>query len=237
MIHLHRQGNGRPLVFFHGWGFDGRIWEVLTPHLADDFEMIMVDLPGFGQSASMEWDAFKAQLLTQLPERFAVVGWSLGGLFATRLAFEAGDRVTHLMNVTSSPKFIGTEGWSGVSEALLHTFYQNVIADPKQSITDFIALQARTTAIDPHHVPEPAEEALLSGLSMLQEWDLRPSLHKLKQPVAYVFGRLDPITPVAVMSDLQRLHPQFKYVLFHRAAHMPFLSHPEDFVQELRDFL
>ncbi len=47
-IHITKYGNKHPLVFFHGWGFDSQVWLSLVPLLEDKYELILVDLPGFG---------------------------------------------------------------------------------------------------------------------------------------------------------------------------------------------
>ena len=46
-------GQGKPIVFFHGWGFDHQIWLPLVPLLNNKYQLILVDLPGFGQTPMM----------------------------------------------------------------------------------------------------------------------------------------------------------------------------------------
>lgn len=46
-----RRGAGEPLVLVHGIGSQWRIWEPVIDALAADFEVIAIDLPGFGHSA------------------------------------------------------------------------------------------------------------------------------------------------------------------------------------------
>ncbi len=65
------KGQGYPLVLFHGWGFDHRIWADLAPLLSACYTVYLVDLPGFGQTNFMEWAEFKHVLLMQLPAEFA----------------------------------------------------------------------------------------------------------------------------------------------------------------------
>ncbi len=103
-IHFNTYGNGKALVFFHGWGFDSQIWQPLIPFLKDYYRLIFVDLPGFGHTPKMDWEFFKKSLLIQLPNQFALAGWSMGGLFSMRLAIEEPDRVVNLLNICSSPR-------------------------------------------------------------------------------------------------------------------------------------
>jgi pimeloyl-ACP methyl ester carboxylesterase len=48
-----RTGAGAPLVLLHGIGSSRRAWEPVIPALAGHFDVIAVDLPGFGDSAPL----------------------------------------------------------------------------------------------------------------------------------------------------------------------------------------
>lgn len=236
-IHLTKYGRGYPLVFFHGWGFDSSVWRHLQPFLAHDFELIFVDLPGFGASANSGWCDFKEELLLILPRHFALVGWSLGGLFATRLAIEEPQRVEYLYNITSSPCFLAKESWPGVQPDVFQGFFNNLSLNPKETLENFVRLQAQSNTFEVNEKYLPSPEALWEGLNILKSWDFREHLHQMSQPVCYLFGRLDPITPVQVMETMREAYPDFRYVLFRKSAHMPFMSHPIEFVKELKEFI
>lgn len=63
-IHLDKYGQGMPLVLFHGWGFDSQIWQPIIPYLKPKYQIILVDLPGFGLTPMMDWESFKRICLT-----------------------------------------------------------------------------------------------------------------------------------------------------------------------------
>jgi pimeloyl-[acyl-carrier protein] methyl ester esterase len=199
----------------------------------------LVDLPGFGLSPYMTWDSFKEMLLQQLPEQFALVGWSMGGMFATRLAIETPHRVTHLINVASSPRFIQDAHWPGVDQHIFNLFYQQINDHPSQTLEQFIALQLQGQAGHSHILNPQVTNltGLHGGLDVLIHWDLRDALTTLQLPALYMFGRLDSITSRRTMAIMQTLYPQFDYVMFPKAAHVPFLSHPAEFITTLRGFL
>lgn len=234
-IHVSVSGKGKPLVLLHGWGFDSQIWQPVLQDLERDFRLYRIDLPGFGKSALMDWTDFKKQILATLPEHFALAGWSLGGLFAMRLASEAPERVSHLMGIATSPCFVEEETWAGIKMSVLEGFHASLARDPEETLLHFQRLQKYT----PFYIPEnkASREALAQGLSMLQDWDLRLPLDHFKNPAAFIFGRLDAITPFAVLEAMLKRYPHFQYALFRKSAHMPFLSETPLFLQTLRTWL
>jgi len=236
-IHLTSYGQGTPVVFFHGWGFDQQIWMPLIADLSMSYRIFLVDLPGFGFTPIMDWDAFKAQLLGELPQHFAVVGWSLGGLYAQRLAFEEAKRVSALMSIASSPRFIEDPTWPAVSKKVFTQFYDNLSQDIEGTLKDFLSLQLNKNQISLHLGKIPSQAGLEAGLKVLDEWDLRDQLKNFTNPACFLFGRLDPITPARLMNTMKMVYPHFNYVLFKRSAHMPFLSHKDLFIDELRRFI
>ncbi len=231
-------GKGYPLVLFHGWGFDSKIWSSLLPQLSEQYQLYLVDLPGFGVTSPMGWSVFKEKILAVLPGAFALAGWSMGGLYATRLAIEAPEHVTHLMNIASSPRFLRDVHWPGIEAAVIEAFYHSLVLHPQQTLSEFMQLQLQGQTIPPTAVGGcPSLIGLQEGLQLLLHWDLRPSLTMLLMPVCYLFGRLDTIVSRTTMMAMQKCYPHFQYLLFEQSAHAPFLSHPRAFLMALEDFL
>ena len=52
-IALHRRGSGQPLVLLHALGLSSHTWAPVVPGFAERFEVITVDLPGFGASPAL----------------------------------------------------------------------------------------------------------------------------------------------------------------------------------------
>ena len=134
-IHLTSYGQGIPLVFFHGWGFDSQIWLPLVPELKAFYHVILVDLPGFGLTSMMDWFEFKTKLLASLPHQFALVGWSMGGLYSMRLALEEPERVNYLLNIATSPRFLSDNLWPGLSKEVLFNFYNKLLANTDDALS------------------------------------------------------------------------------------------------------
>jgi len=96
MLTCTRAGAGAPLVLLHGIGSSRHAWDPVIPALARRFDVIAVDLPGFGDSGPLPpgaeprpaaLAAAVAGLLDDLGITFPhVAGNSLGGWVALELA-------------------------------------------------------------------------------------------------------------------------------------------------------
>ncbi len=242
-IRMQTWGAGqKTLVLFHGWGFDSHIWLAFIPLLQrinPATQIIAVDLPGFGGTPCLGWRVFKEELLQRLPAKSTVLGWSLGGLFATRLTIEAPDRVKQLINIATSPYFIRDAVWPGVVRQQLDAFFDQFQKNPEQTRTQFVAsqmgmLKSKTLSLSSSECADiKGDNGLLQGLEVLQQWDLRQDLYSINVPTSYIFGRLDTIVPHRVRSIMQNQYPTFDYHLLDHAAHIPFLSHPEELLTVL----
>ncbi|MBO0853393.1 MAG: alpha/beta hydrolase [Nocardia sp.] len=88
----HRVGTGEPLVLIHGVGSRWQVWEPIIETLSEVYEVIAIDLPGFGESEPLPHttvdtltDAVHA-FIDQLDlERPHIAGNSMGGLIALNL--------------------------------------------------------------------------------------------------------------------------------------------------------
>jgi pimeloyl-ACP methyl ester carboxylesterase len=54
MLCYRLTGNGTPLLLIHGWGVTYAIWQNLAPLLTPYFQLIMIELPGIGDSPEVD---------------------------------------------------------------------------------------------------------------------------------------------------------------------------------------
>jgi len=244
------KGEGKcHLVLLHGWGLNAQVWDCITAELAPHFTLHLVDLPGYGRSSG-----FGAQSLAQMtdavlaraPETAIWLGWSLGGLVASQAALSAPQRVQALVTVASSPCFCAGEEWPGIKPEVLSGFQRQLSEDFQRTVERFLALQTlgtETARADARKLksavlalPMPGEIVLNGGLEILKTADLRAPLASLTLPFLRLYGRLDGLVPRKVVALLDEAWPASRSVIFPKAAHAPFISHPADFCQALLDF-
>lgn len=61
-IHTVRRGSGKPVLLLHGLGSSWRNWDPILDRLSSEREVILIDLPGFGQSPPFAGEVTMATL-------------------------------------------------------------------------------------------------------------------------------------------------------------------------------
>jgi len=251
-LHIEVQGCGPDLVLLHGWSFSHVVWLDLAEALADKFTLHLVDLPGHGQSdlpaAGFTLEAVTAMLAQQLPVKAMYLGWSLGGQIALNLALNHPERVEKLILVASNAQFVKSADWpDAMDPAVLVGFAENLEQDWQATLQRFLALQARggdnardtikllRSRLEGQGAPQMA--ALRGGLEILRSASLLPRLAELRCPSLLFSGRLDALVPKGAGPAMQVRIPGAQHVQFEHAAHAPFLSHPQEFLQVVQSFL
>lgn len=240
-------GQGRPLVLLHGWGMNSHVWQPLLPVLVQHASVTCIDLPGHGANSHLPLGTLQTaieQLTPHIPQDAIIMGWSLGGLIAQGLAHALPERVAGLVMVASTPKFVAEGGWPhGVSPDLLALFGRSLQTDYLGTVKRFFALQFLSTKTDTKVVNELRETimqhpasiaALEDGLNILGTADF--SQMPVKQPTLWMLGKLDKLIPVSLADALPGMGYQH-VALLDSAAHVPFVTHPEVFMQHVRAFL
>ena len=100
MLSYRIEGDGPPLLMIHGFGISFNIWQNLAPLLKEYFSLIMIELPGIGNSPAVqgdylelcasEIDKLRAKLKIQ---RWRVLSYSSGTRVGERYILQYPDRV------------------------------------------------------------------------------------------------------------------------------------------------
>ena len=237
------------LVLLHGWGLNAEVWRYTAERLAPHFRLHLVDLPGYGRSEGfgpMSLEEMADTVLAAAPQKAVWLGWSLGGLVASQIALSAPERVEKLITVASSPCFAAHDEWPGIKSEVLHGFQHQLSEDFQRTVERFLALQtlgsdsARQDARMLKSVvlsqPMPSVEVLNGGLEILRQVDLRHALCQLSVPMLRIYGALDGLVPRKIVPLLDVLWPETESHIIEKSAHAPFISHPEAFCEQIKQF-
>ena len=245
------RGTGADLVLLHGWGLHSGIWGGIVDDLARRWRVTCIDLPGHGRSPLTEGrdlDAFAGQVAAAAPPCAMWLGWSLGGMVAMRIAAAQPERVERLALVAANPRFVQGDDWPyGVAPEVLAQFSQNLEQDYRGTLLRFLALEAmggdrskeelRLLRQGVFERGEPRPEALRTGLEILHDADLRPLLPALRCPTLLIYGERDRLVSRRAGPVVAGTMRDATMHVIRGAAHAPFLSHPDEFLQVLEEFL
>ena len=254
----HEQfGHGPNLTFIHGWGAQNSVWkEWIKQFFAHDYRITLIELPGCGDSPIINSKPNSSQLEQQwidaimqvMPKHTHLVGWSLGGLLAQKIATQVPQHILSLTSLASTPKFIQAKDWHwAVQPTLLNDFIQALGKDTAATLTHFWKLQIKgsdgarklirlfISQMKQRRLPKAV--SLAQGLQLLKEMDNRLSLQTLNLPTLWLLGENDPLIPKEFVEEFSTIQPQAQVAIINGAAHMPFYSHPEETASTLLHFL
>ncbi len=254
-IHYRQAGRGAPLVLLHGWSLSSAVFGEALNALRDSFTVLVPDLPGHGLSSPGK-DYRLTALADDLNQWMAglklqqvrLLGWSLGGQIALRMAGSDPQRLSRLLLVATTPRFLAGPDWShGLAATRLRLLQRDLKRRPAATLSSFFDSQFGPREIDAerrnqlHRTVSAAvfaaqPDALQGGLKILAETDLRSELAGVKLPVLVQQGGVDAIIPEGAGRFLAENLPQAHLFLQPELGHAPFLSRPEISVERWRRF-
>lgn len=217
---VHEAGSGHPVVLIHGAGPGATglsNWSRNIDHLARDFHVITVDLPGFGRSQKMQipsaffefYGLHIGKLLDTMGiEKAHLVGNSLGGGTSMMLALRRPEKVgkmvlmgsgggfpvASVMPTTGLKMLMGFYEAPGPSRERLAAFISEMVYD-KARITDQLLEERLAAAMAPDVVACPPF-GFRDGHPPVPDDVWRERLDRLTHETLIVWGREDRVMPL-----------------------------------------
>lgn len=242
--------NNTPIILIHGWGMNKQVWNgvinACEPSLAHRIKVL--DMPGYGDNhycpSPYDMDALVVWLKSIVSEPSHIIGWSLGGLLAQKFASVYPELTMSLGLVASTPKFMADDSWPGIKSEVLQAFSSQLTVSHEETVKRFLKIQALGSESIRKDLKDiqswifsanpPNPEALVAGLKMLEEVDLRDSLQTITSPVFALFGGRDSLVPLTITQMLSESLPSIQISVQNKESHAPFISNKDDFISWLR---
>jgi pimeloyl-ACP methyl ester carboxylesterase len=221
----------RPLLLLHGLGDSLAGWAQVAGPLAERFRVHLVDLPGHGLSARPpDW---RLPTLLAAVEHYAasltepiVVGHSLGGWLALRLALDARiDRPRGLVLVNPGGALLEEAAWapfralvSARTRTEVHRYLTAAFYKPPLLLRMLPGELVKAMWAD-------APQGILDAVAAA-DFVRDAELAALRLPVRVVWGTADRLLPAGSLDFFRRNLPDAEFVLLERAGHLPHLEAP-----------
>jgi 4,5:9,10-diseco-3-hydroxy-5,9,17-trioxoandrosta-1(10),2-diene-4-oate hydrolase len=255
-IHYNEAGSGPALICTHGGGPGANAWNNTRwafDALAEHFRVILMDLPGFGESQKLvkrngvPMDHFFAKLQHDFMDQLGIdkahlYGSSAFGATPVRFAIEYPDRIGKII-AQSWTVSRGHGGGPGEGLKSLATFaneptrenmvkmVQYFVADPALRTEAFINSRFES-ALVPDHIESRKEFGAAANS------DLVPDLDRLKAEVLFLWGVSDGMTVIDGLMDGLKLVPNSRaHVWGGLSGHFVCYEHPEEFARVVIDYL
>jgi pimeloyl-[acyl-carrier protein] methyl ester esterase len=249
-LKIDSRGEGPELVLLHGWAMHSGIWGGLVDHLAPDFRVNLVDLPGHGVNrkvpVSSDLNEVAGLIASQLPPAIWM-GWSLGGLVALAAALQQPHKVQKAIMVAATPCFSIQADWDlGVSAAQQQAFTEGLEGDLEGTLNQFwlqcFGASGVDEALDRLGYSStakmvPAGNVLQTGLYLLYSNNLLTGLGSCKVPTLFIGGTRDRIIRPDSYAQAAAMMPNGSTALIRAAGHAPFISHQDKFLEIIRKFM
>ncbi len=254
-IHFERKGSGKTILLVHGLG-SPLVWDRLIDPLAQFFDVIAVDLPGFGSSSNppapfstQQYADVLFHLIDTLQlQRTSILGVSYGGQIALTFAFDHQNRIDKLILVASSglgPRnsFLASSPvWMLVSFIVKNVIFKS---------TMMIRLFSRMSFFDCTKRPDDLAERFhraVNGKGRKESWlqcarnalrtenDFSKRLATLSVPTLIVWGKEDRIVPVRWAYGFQKVLQNSSLKILERCGHSLPLEKAAELCEEAKAF-
>lgn len=237
-IQSGQEGALGSLVFVHGAGGDGNIWQELVALMPPQYTSVALDLPGHNQSPGPacssvnEYAAILAEFIEhlELPHPLILIGHSMGGAIALTLALDYPDKLDGLVLVDS-----------GARLQVLPQFLEQL----EKGILDGNFLGVGFSPLTPAVVKEQfiAEAARVPVTTFYKDFiacsrfDVRDKLDQLAIPLLLLVGADDNLTPPRLSSFIADRVSGSQLVVIPAAGHFTMLEQSRLLSHEIAKFI
>ncbi len=229
-IHYYEggSGSGAPVVLVHGLGSRAEDWANLMPQLKQaGFHVYAIDLLGYGDSARPANATYSIPEEAQYVEEFMsqrglqkanLVGWSMGGWVAVRVALDVPQRIRKLVlcdaaGIRFQPEFT-PEDLEPTTVPAVQRLYRLLMPQPAQ-VPDFLARDMIRRFKQQNWVVDRSARSMFTGADLLDG-----KLGELKMPTLIIWGKQDHLIPLATGIAMHQQIPQSVLEIYDGCGHL-----------------
>jgi 2-hydroxy-6-oxonona-2,4-dienedioate hydrolase len=235
-----------PLVLVHGFMGGSAQWRLQEP-LSVHFDLVTVDLPGFGINADLpvinSIVGFSEWVLDELQRRgvsrFHLLGHSMGGMIVQEMVRLAPDRVDKLVLYGTGPSGVLPGRFETIETSKRRAQEDGVRATARRiSATWFLDLEAAAEYDACANIACQSDSAAISaGLDAMKNWTGEQGLSRISHETLIIWGDDDRTYAWPQIQKLWNNIPNTHLAVIPKCAHAVHLEEPEIFNDILQIFI
>jgi 3-oxoadipate enol-lactonase len=229
--------DGPVVVLSNSLGSTHRMWDAQLADLEQRFRVVRYDTRGHGESpvplGPYEIDDLADDLVTLLDrldvKRAHIVGLSLGGMTAMKVAARNPDRVDRLVLLCTGAQLAPASGWTDRA-ATVRTHGAVAVAGAvveRWFTAEHLAAQPGVRRRHELMVAATPAEGYAGCCEAIAALDLRDDLSSIIAPTRAIAGADDPATPPAKLQEIADGVKDGRLLIVSRAAHLANAERPE----------
>jgi pimeloyl-[acyl-carrier protein] methyl ester esterase len=229
------------IVFLPGLGFRSSIWDKIKFAFIND-EVLFLDFPHFLNTDKKSLEDITDYFSEKIPINSDIIAWSFSGLFAIDFCHRFPKKVRKLILISSTPRFLVSEQWPGISINSSKNFDKIANEDLAFFIRKLInnvrypsKSHELKSYLYSHVITDP--NYLIPYLQILFSEDLREKYQILHHPTLLILGKEDPIVPEKLWMAMEKLNKNLQTKIIEQSGHVSFLTHTDIFSDTLCVFL
>ncbi|MFI3200755.1 MAG: alpha/beta hydrolase [Eubacteriales bacterium] len=234
-IHYIKEGEGKAILFLHGWGCNVTYYQYMMHQLKGQFQVIALDFPGFGNSEEppipwgvSEYTELVLELIKALQlQEVSLIGHSFGGRVIIKLATMEQSIVTIRRIVLIDAAGIkSTKTWSQKWKIATYKVGKRILLLPiiKQLYPKALENMQNRSGSEDYRLASPLMKQVL--VKTVNE-DLSHLLEEIRQSTLLIWGELDTATPLRDGKLMETLIPDSGLVVLKNGSHFAYLEQKE----------
>jgi len=243
MLVFHDNGDGRPIVWIHGFPHASAIFQPQVPIAG--VRHIRVDLPGFGASkppsgilAIADYSREIIAVLDHLRlDKVIVAGVSMGGYIAMQMLRDAAQRIEGVILIDTRERADSDQAREDRLKTTAEIEKNGVAAIVDAMLPKMILTPSRRDAFREIMMTATPAGMIATQRAMSGRPDSSSTLRALKVPALVIVGDHDPIASVDDARRMAALIKGSKRIVIDSAAHASNFDQPEAFNRAVTEFL